>query len=97
MFDSHFQSIDFRTMNIAILKEIIQNVGQCQSGGFGYVESFMDSLREYRAELKIGMGCVYWQLEYKKRYYQWAYFMSQRISLDAFNLEHIMAHEIWGL
>lgn len=77
-------------MDIEVYKDVIRTIGQCQSGGYGHVESFMNTLWLYRHELKIGMGCVCWRLKYRGRIYRWSYFLSQPVSLDAFNLDKIM-------
>ena len=78
-------------MEIEVLRKIITAVCECKDGGFGYIESFMSILKEYRKDLNIGGGAVVWSLKFRERTYNNKYFLYEsKISLDSFKIDELL-------
>lgn len=77
-------------MEIEVLRKIITAVCECQDGGFGYIESFMNVLNDYRQDLNIGAGAVAWSIKYRKKLYNNNFFLNEtKINLDSFRIDKL--------
>ena len=81
-------------INQALINEIILNIGKCRTAGFGYVETLLDMMFQYRSELSIGLSGVVWRLSYGGESHEYTYFHNnQNINLDSFDKEALMKHD----